>query len=121
MYKDSLTKCICIYNMTLNAHCTPCRKDAPPLSADEVAHYIAKVPDWTLVEGRAICRRFTFKNFREALVFVEEVSHIAETENHHPDICFGWGYAEMTLTTHAINGLHQNDFIIASKINALAA
>jgi 4a-hydroxytetrahydrobiopterin dehydratase len=67
----------------------------------------------------AIRRKFTFRNFAESLAFVNQVAAVAETENHHPDIEFGWGYAVFTLYTHDIGGLHENDFIVAAKINAL--
>ncbi|WP_245268823.1 4a-hydroxytetrahydrobiopterin dehydratase [Mesorhizobium sp. WSM2561] len=64
--------------------------------------------------------QFKFADFREALTFVDEVGRLAEEEGHHPDICFGWGYAEISLQTHKIRGLHENDFIMAAKINQLA-
>lgn len=82
---------------------------------------LKKVPGWELANGgKAIKRRFEFKNFKQALAFVNKVGEIAEAEDHHPDISFGWGYAEFLLWTHAIGGLHENDFIMASKINAIA-
>ena len=62
-------------------------------------------------------RTFRFRNFREALTFVQEVGELAETEGHHPDVSFGWGYAIVSLSTKKIKGLHENDFIMASKID----
>jgi len=66
-----------------------------------------------------ISRHYTFPNFRDSFAFVAKVSLVAEKNGHHPDIAFGWGYCDITLQTHAISGLHDNDFIIARKLNAL--
>lgn len=75
---------------------------------------------WRVVsDGKKLERKFKFKNFREALKFVNQAGAIAETEDHHPDIYFGWGFATITLWTHAIGGLHDNDFILAAKIDQL--
>ena len=62
-------------------------------------------------------KNFTFKNFSESQKFVNEVGNIAESQGHHPDIIFGWGYAKVIITTHAIEGLSENDFILAAKID----
>ncbi|NJF39793.1 4a-hydroxytetrahydrobiopterin dehydratase, partial [Salmonella enterica] len=64
-------------------------------------------------------RTFKFRNFREALAFVNRVGELAEEQNHHPDICFGWGRAEITVFTHKIDGLTESDFIFAAKVNNL--
>ena len=64
-------------------------------------------------------KKFNFKNFLESQKFINEVSKISEDEGHHPDILFGWGYAEIKITTHAIEGLSENDFILAAKIDHL--
>ncbi len=77
-----------------------------------------EIPDWEVVEGH-LKRRFTFKNFADALLFVNKVGALAESEGHHPDISFGWGYVEITLFTHAMQGLSENDFILAAKIDKL--
>ncbi len=74
---------------------------------------------WTLKDSHDISRGFTFKNFAEALAFVNKVGALAESEGHHPTIRFGWGFAEITLFTHAVGGLSENDFILASKIDRL--
>lgn len=75
---------------------------------------------WRIVDGgKKLERKFKFKNFKEALKFVNEVGRIAEEEQHHPNIYFSWGYATITLWTHAIGGLHDNDFILAAKIDQL--
>jgi 4a-hydroxytetrahydrobiopterin dehydratase len=100
--------------------CTPCRGGVPPLDRDQAEAYLDQADQWQLLdEGKRIERRFRFKNFREALAFVDRVGVLAEAEAHHPDISFGWGYATVSLYTHKIKGLHENDFIIAAKINRL--
>lgn len=100
--------------------CVPCEGGLTPLSVDQAKTMLQHIPGWELTqEGKAIKRRFIFKNFKSALAFVNKVGEIAESEGHHPDISFGWGYAECVLLTHAIGGLHENDFIVASKINGL--
>ena len=77
-------------------------------------------PEWILRDdARRIERTFRFRNFREALAFVHRVGELAETEGHHPDISFGWGYATVSLSTKNIKGLHENDFIMASKIDRM--
>ncbi len=100
--------------------CTPCRGGIPPLTSEEAIRLQAQVPDWGLGDdARRIERTFHFHNFREALAFVMEVGALAEAEGHHPDVCFGWGYATISLSTKKIKGLHENDFIMASKIERL--
>lgn len=102
-------------------HCTPCRGGIEPLGEEAARRLLDALPGWQLVaESKRIERRFTFKTFAPALAFVNAVAAIAEDEGHHPDIAFGWGYALISLQTHAIGGLHENDFIIAAKIDALA-
>jgi 4a-hydroxytetrahydrobiopterin dehydratase len=99
--------------------CVPCRGGVPPLAEDEAQEFLGQTPDWDLREGKRIERTYKFKNFREALSFVDRVGGLAEEEGHHPDITFGWGYATISLHTHKIKGLHENDFIMAAKINRL--
>jgi 4a-hydroxytetrahydrobiopterin dehydratase len=106
--------------------CTPCRGGIPPLGPDEARHYLEQAPGWTLTEGDGagdsgqIQRTFWFNNFRESLDFVRDVGELAESEKHHPEIAFGWGQATISLRTKKIKGLHQNDFIMAVKIDRLA-
>ena len=96
--------------------CTPCRGGIPPLTSDEAQRYQAHAPDWQLRdESRRIERTFRFANFRESLAFVSRIGELAESEGHHPDICFGWGYVTVSLSTKKIKGLHENDFIMASR------
>jgi 4a-hydroxytetrahydrobiopterin dehydratase len=100
--------------------CVPCRGGVPPLAEDDAERFLAQTPGWELRDqAKRIERTYKFKNFREALGFVDGVGALAEEEGHHPDITFGWGYATIALHTHKIKGLHENDFIMAAKINAL--
>jgi 4a-hydroxytetrahydrobiopterin dehydratase len=100
--------------------CTPCRGGVPPLARDEALRLQAQAPDWELRDDtHRIERTFRFRNFQEALAFVQRVGELAENEGHHPDISFGWGYATVSLSTKKIKGLHENDFIMASKIDRM--
>lgn len=102
--------------------CTPCRGGIPPLTREEAERYLRETPGWSLLDdGRRIERRFTFKNFREAFAFVQAVAALAEAEGHHPEVCFGWGWATVSLQTKKIEGLHENDFIMAAKIDRIVA
>src|SRR5215470_9671333 len=100
--------------------CTPCRGGTPPLARDEALRFQRQAPEWELRDdAHRIERTFRSRNFREALAFVQRVGELAETEGHHPDISFGWGYATVSLSTKKIKGLHENDFIMASKIDRM--
>ncbi len=102
--------------------CTPCRGGVPPLTREEAAGYRAQAPDWALVdEARRIERTYRFRNFRDAFAFVERAAGLAEAEGHHPDLSFGWGYVTISLRTKKIKGLHENDFIMAAKLDRIAA
>ena len=102
--------------------CSPCRGGIPPLTEQEAAAYHAQAPDWALLdEAKRIERAYRFKNFAESFRFVERAATLAEAEGHHPDIGFGWGYARVSLHTKKIKGLHENDFIMAAKLDRLAA
>ena len=108
--------------MALDAKtCVPCRGGIPPLPRPEAETLLAQTPGWSLDDGATrIARRFTFPDFATAMAFVQHVGDLAESEGHHPDIHFGWGYAEIIFYTHKIRGLHENDFIMAAKVNKLA-
>jgi 4a-hydroxytetrahydrobiopterin dehydratase len=102
--------------------CTPCRGGVPPLAREEVERYLSLVQGWELLDdGRLVRWTYRFKSFGEALTFVHGVGALAEAEGHHPDVCFGWGYATVSLQTKKIKGLHENDFIMAAKIDRLVA
>ena len=109
--------------MSLEAkQCVPCRGGIPPLSRADAERLLAETPGWSLNEAATqIERSFRFKDFAEALAFVNRVGQLAEAEDHHPDITFGWGYCRVLFQTHKIKGLHENDFIMAAKVNRLAA
>lgn len=101
--------------------CTPCQGGIPPLSREEAERYLVEAPGWTLLDDATkVKRNFKFKDFRSAMVFAWRVGELAEEEGHHPDITFGWGYCRIVFQTHKINGLHENDFIMAAKVNQLA-
>ena len=102
--------------------CTPCRGGFPPLSRDEAELFREHASEWLLLDqATRIERTYRFKNFREAFAFVERAAALAETESHHPDIGFGWGFATISLRTKKIKGLHENDFIMAAKLDRIAA
>ena len=102
--------------------CTPCRGGIPPLTRAEAESYRAQAPEWALADDTSkIERTYRFKNFAEAAAFVHGAANLAEAEAHHPDIAFGWGYATVSLRTKKIKGLHENDFIMAVKLDRIAA
>ena len=102
--------------------CVPCRGGVPTLTDGEIQELLPQVPEWTLVDENGVKqlkRSFTFRNFKQALAFTNKVGELAEEEGHHPAILTEWGKVTVTLWTHAIGGLHQNDFILAAKIDEL--
>ena len=102
--------------------CVPCQGGVAPMDREQAEGMLAQVPEWSLdADARMIYRRFKFRNFIDALAFVNRVTEVAEAEDHHPDILFGYGYAEVQIQTHKIEGLHENDFILAAKVDALGA
>ncbi len=107
--------------MTLaEKHCVPCEGGAIPLSKKEAEILLKQLNGWTLSgDARWISKEFKFKDFKEALAFTDKVGSIAEAEDHHPDIQLSWGKVVVELTTHAIKGLSENDFILAAKIDAM--
>ena len=104
-------------------NCVPCRGDIPPFTKTEIDNYLKFLTNWKVFinENKAfyLSRDFKFTNFEKSLNFINKLSLIAEQEGHHPDLKFGWGYAEVNIHTHAINGLSLSDFILASKIDHL--
>src|SRR6202049_5020413 len=102
--------------------CSPCRGGIPPLTREQAELFHAQAPDWQLAdEAHRIERSFRFRTFRDALTFVQEIGERAEAEGHHPNISFGWGNATVSLQTKKIKGLHENDFIMATKIDRIFA
>ena len=100
--------------------CVPCQGGVPRLSIDAANEMLRSINDWHLnQDATQIFKKFTFKNFVEAQGFANLIADLSEKEFHHPDITFGWGYCEVKFQTHKIRGLHENDFIMAAKINDL--
>ena len=98
--------------------CKPCEGGVPPLSDAEVDRMLPQVPDW-IRAGKAIARTFRFANYHETMAFVNATAWISHRENHHPDLAVGYNQCTVTYTTHAIDGVSENDFICAAKIDAL--
>jgi 4a-hydroxytetrahydrobiopterin dehydratase len=99
--------------------CVPCHGGVPPLGADEIKQFLRELQGWEVIEGHHLKKTYAFPNFRQSLALVNRIGEVAEAEGHHPDLCFGWGHAEVTIYTHAIDGLTESDFILAAKIDAL--
>ena len=101
--------------------CVACDGKIPPFNTSEIHKYLKKVDGWDVKsnddQSFYLIKDFQFKNFEESQKFVNEVGRVSEDEGHHPDIMFGWGYAKINITTHAIEGLSENDFILAAKID----
>lgn len=103
--------------------CVPCEGGVEPLRQEMIDEYLRQVPGWKVKEiswqdkkVKSLLNSYKFKNFRQAMAFLREVEQIAEAEGHHPDFCVHYSLVEFTIWTHAIGGLHENDFIIAKKI-----
>ena len=101
--------------------CVPCEGGIDPLSREQAESLMKQLqPEWKLSEdAKSLHREWKFRNFYHTMSFVNAVAHIANAEDHHPDLEVGWGYCRMKYSTHAINGLSENDFICAAKIDAL--
>ncbi len=108
----------------LKKKCVPCEGGVIPFDISEIHKYQKKVDGWNIIKNDKdvylLEKNFAFKNFRESQDFINNVGKISEDEGHHPDIVFGWGYAKINITTHAIKGLSENDFILAAKIDKIA-
>jgi 4a-hydroxytetrahydrobiopterin dehydratase len=107
--------------------CVPCEGGVKPLEKNEIDALLKKVNGWekVIVDDNSqsydtLQKRFVFKNFRGAMAFLREVEELAENQGHHPDFCVHYNKVDFTIWTHAIMGLHENDFIIAAGINRLA-
>ena len=103
--------------------CLPCEGNIIPFDISEIHKYQKKVDGWDVLNDKKkvffLNKKFKFKNCLESQNLVNKVSSISEEEGHHPDILFGWGYVDIKITTHAIEGLSENDFILAAKIDQL--
>ena len=107
----------------INKKCVPCEGGVIPFDVSEIHKYQKKVDGWDIIQNEKkiyfLKKNFIFKNFLESQSFINHVGKISELEGHHPDINFGWGYAVIKITTHAIDGLSENDFILAAKIDQI--
>ena len=107
----------------LKKNCVPCEGGVIPLDISQIQKYQKKVDGWNITNnGKKIFfleKNFKFKNFEESQNFINKIGKISEKEGHHPDISFGWGYAKINISTHAIEGLSENDFILAAKIDQI--
>lgn len=100
--------------------CVACEGGMPRLSPEGVTQLLTEVPGWTLTDGgKAVERTFTFENYWQTMAFVNAVAWIAHTEDHHPDMSVHWGKCVVKYWTHAVDGLTDNDFICAAKVNGL--
>ena len=100
--------------------CVPCEGGVDPIKGDKLREYLQLIQeDWSIVDEHHLTREFDFPNFREALAFTNRVGELAEEEGHHPDILLSYGKAEVTIWTHAIDGISENDFILAAKIDQI--
>ena len=108
-------------NDLLKKKCLPCEGGVVPFDISEIHKYQKKVDGWDIVKNEKniffLVKNFKFKNFVDSQNFINQVGQISEEEGHHPDIKFAWGYATISITTHAMEGLSENDFILAAKID----
>jgi 4a-hydroxytetrahydrobiopterin dehydratase len=99
-----------------NKKCVPCAGGAPPLAGEDLARLQKELGgEWEVVNGHHLEKTYKFKNFREALAFVNRVGAVAEEEGHHPDIYLAWGKVKLTVWTHKIDGLTESDFVFSAK------
>ena len=109
----------------LDKKCVPCEGGVKAFDISEIHKYQKKVDGWNIFQNDKkvyfLEKKFEFKNFLESQKFTNEVGKVSELEGHHPDISFGWGYAKVAITTHAIKGLSENDFILAAKIDKISS
>lgn len=100
--------------------CTPCSGDTPPLQGDELQNYYNRLDEgWNLVDDHHLRKSYDFENFKQALDFTNKIGGMSEEEGHHPNIELTWGNVTVTVYTHAIDGLSDNDFIWAAKADEL--
>ncbi|MFN8391119.1 MAG: 4a-hydroxytetrahydrobiopterin dehydratase [Bdellovibrionota bacterium] len=101
--------------------CSPCAGNVRPLSEEDRSRLAAELPEWQVVDNHHLTRKYTFKNFTTTLDFVNRVAAVAESEGHHPNITFTWGKAQIDIWKHKVDGLTENDFILAAKFDAMPA
>lgn len=101
--------------------CIPCEEGAKALTPEKASNLLSQInSEWMLVDdAHLLVREFRFKNFADAMAFANKIAEIAEAEGHHPDLSISWGLVGVELSTHALHGLSENDFILAAKIDEL--
>ena len=100
--------------------CLPCQGGIAPLAGKKLESYKPKIgKDWKIINSHHLEKEFRFKDFKQALEFTDKVGELAESQGHHPDILLTWGKVKISLFTHKIDGLHENDFIMAAKIDEI--
>jgi len=107
----------------LKQTCVPCEGDSPPVPQEQINALRVQIPDWNLIQEQGelhLQRCYQFRDFETALAFTQQVGQVAEQEGHHPALLTEWGKVTVTWWTHAIKGLHQNDFIMAAKTDVVA-
>jgi 4a-hydroxytetrahydrobiopterin dehydratase len=103
-------------------HCEPCNAETPPIEGEEARRLLSELDArWELVDDHHLAARFKFDDFGGAMAFANRVGQIAEAEAHHPEMCVNWGKVKLRIWTHAIDGLSENDFILAAKVDQLHA
>lgn len=100
--------------------CIPCKGDAPPLTATQIAPLLAQLDGWSAIDDHHLSKRYKLPDFATALALVNRIGAIAEEQNHHPDIYLAWGKVEVQIWTHKINGLTESDFVFAAKCDVAA-
>jgi 4a-hydroxytetrahydrobiopterin dehydratase len=99
--------------------CVPCKGGTPPLTAEERAPFLAQLSGWAIEDNKKLVKAYKFRNFVQAVAFVNRLTPVAEEQGHHPDLYVRWGEVRVYLWTHAIDGLTESDFVMAAKIDRL--
>jgi 4a-hydroxytetrahydrobiopterin dehydratase len=100
--------------------CEPCRGGVPPLGGPAIRALLAQLRGWACVQEHHLQKRYALADFAAALDLVNRIGRVAEAQDHHPDLGLGWGWVEVRIWTHAIDGLTENDFVLAAKCDAAA-
>jgi 4a-hydroxytetrahydrobiopterin dehydratase len=104
----------------LKNQCIPCQGGVQPLKHEEFEKLLEQLSEgWQVIDGHHLEKKYKFKNFRQALDFVNKIGKLAETQGHHPDVYLAWGKVKLKIWTHKIDGLHKNDFVLAAKADEL--
>ncbi|MHC4396373.1 MAG: 4a-hydroxytetrahydrobiopterin dehydratase [Planctomycetota bacterium] len=113
---------MCEKNCLLKSQCIPCQGGVEPLKGKVIAELLKQLAkDWQVIDEHHLEKEYRFRNFKQSLEFVNKVGELAEIQGHHPDIYLAWSRVRLIIWTHKIDGLHENDFILAAKADELAA